>query len=242
MNHANTITSEWARIGAAFGAKPSDQTPDLERLLLDTARHLSQNARLFTMSLSWLSQYGDTLIAKHRLRHLIQHELEDDYHPIIGLLLDTLKSHTGTRHFNMAIQACRPARESMPLFEIERASEVLRKRSRKRATQLSKDWNLWAPPQQIKHDAIRPASWIIDKNPSLSFRASMKGDLRTTILIVLREIPDAGDSELALARNCTATRAAVRDALEDLELSGHITRRASGRKNTIELRRRGRAA
>ena len=70
----------------------------------------------------------------------------------------------------------------------------------------------------------------------------MKGDLRATILITLREKPEAGESELELARNCSATRAAIRPALEDLELSGHISRQELGRKKSILLRAMSMAA
>ena len=84
----DNLLSQWYRLGFAFGIAPGPTSPDLERTLLETARLAPGMARLFIMSATWLHAYGD-LIAAHRLRRLIAHELEPRHNPALGLLLDT---------------------------------------------------------------------------------------------------------------------------------------------------------
>ncbi len=55
----DNLLRQWTQIGAGFSAEPDGMTPDLERLLLDTARHAHEMARLFIMAAAWLHRYGD---------------------------------------------------------------------------------------------------------------------------------------------------------------------------------------
>ena len=73
--HLDNLIARWTRLGAGFSAESLPQTPDLERLILDTARHGPEMARLFIMAVTWLHLYGD-LVARHRLRRLAREELE----------------------------------------------------------------------------------------------------------------------------------------------------------------------
>ena len=156
----NNLIRQWTSIGAGFGVEPSYETPDLERLLLETARHASDMARLFIMAATWLRTYGD-LIAKHRLKRLIRDELEPEYGPILGLLLDTAQQGTHPLEFQSVTKTLGPAFSSRPLFESERQNAKLADRAERKASQLSREWNLWCQPMQLKVDAIRPASWLI---------------------------------------------------------------------------------
>ncbi len=100
------------------------------------------------------------------------------------------------------------------------------------------EWNLWIPEQPPRHDALRPASWILERNPGLEDRIVRRGDLRATILVTLRrDAPDGRvESEAALAKLCSANRVAVRKALADLELEGHcLRRREPGKRRTAIL-------
>lgn len=62
---------------------------------------------------TWLHTYGD-MIAKHRLKRLIQDELEPEARPILGLLLDTAQQGTHPLAFETVIKQLEPAKESMP--------------------------------------------------------------------------------------------------------------------------------
>lgn len=217
------LIAEWTRIGAGFNVDPAESTPDLERLILDTSRYAAADSRLFSMATTWLGMY-DKLVARHRLARLVVAELEPGYRPVLGLLLDLASTVKPTAHFNAAMAHCPPADLAEPLFEIDRQSEAFRARAERRASDISRRWNLWIEPMPPKKDAIRPGSWIIDHNPEFRARADFKGDLRASIMESLRADASVGGSESELARACGATRVAVRSALEDLETAGWILR------------------
>jgi hypothetical protein len=69
------------------------------------------------------------------------------------------------------------------------------------------------------------------RNPDLVPRADFRGDLRASVLASLGHDPGAGRSELDLARSCGGSRAQVRAALDNLEMTGKARRvRVEGRK------------
>ncbi|MCC6679166.1 MAG: GntR family transcriptional regulator [Phycisphaerales bacterium] len=231
------LIAEWTRIGAGFNVEPAAETPDIERLLLDTARLASADSRLFAMAMTWLSMY-DRLVARHRLARLVLAELEPGYRPVLGLLLELAQAQRGGGHLNSVIALCAPADLPGPLFEVDRGSPALAARAEQRASEASKRWNLWTEDMPVKRDAIRPAGWIIDHNPIFRARADFKGDLRASILEVLRGDAAAGASESELARHCGVTRMAVRAALADLELGGWVMRETGRRRTRTVIRER----
>src|SRR5687768_15672578 len=105
--------------------KPAARTPDVERLLLDTARVASANFRLFILAASWLAQYGD-YVAKHRLARLVHDELESEHRPTLGFLLEWAKDHGDSNgfRFNLAIDACGSAQDHRPLLDVERQNSL----------------------------------------------------------------------------------------------------------------------
>ena len=52
----------------------------------------------------------------------------------------------------------------------------------------------------------------------------LRGDLRVSVLAALRFDEGAGNSELALARAAGGSRAQIRNALENLEMTGRVRR------------------
>jgi hypothetical protein len=69
------------------------------------------------------------------------------------------------------------------------------------------------------------------RNPDLVPRADFRGDLRASVLASLGHDPGAGRSELDLARRSGGSRAQVRAALDNLEMTGKARRvRVEGRK------------
>ena len=198
------VIAQWARLGAAFNTQPAARSVDLELLLLNTARFASQDERVFVIVATWLCKYGH-LVAKHRLRRLATVELEEQHKPVLGLLLDTVRQQTGIAHFNDVIGECLPATEAAPLFEIERRHERLHRLAERHASPISKRWNLWARTLKPKDEALRPTRWIIENNPGYQCRADFKGDLRSSIIAALHHEPEAGESEMSLARSTGAT-------------------------------------
>lgn len=220
----DNIERRWARAGVLLNCTPSRRSPDLERLLLDTARRCPENARLLPLAATWLVEYGQ-FVARHRLRRLAIDELEAGHRPALGLLIDAAVAHGATRELLVVSDVCGPAAEPGPLSLVERSSPVLRAVSERNASELSRRWGVWAPEVEPKFDAVRPAPWLLARNPDYRDRIARKGDLRVSILETLRR--DAPGhmlpSEVALTRLSGATRTAVRKALVSLQREGLVT-------------------
>lgn len=231
----DNLIGTWSSLGAGFNAEPYEASDiDLERLLLDTARHTPKMARLFIMAATWLHAYGDT-IAKHRLKRLIDSELETEYRPILGLLLDTAQQGTHPREFESIIKHLSTEASPKPLFENFRENEKLVVIARHRASALSRKWGLWAQPIEFKEDAIRPASWMMARYPTLRTRADFRGDLRASILAALRHDPNAGESESRLAELAGGSRSQVSNALRNLKITGRVVARRAEGANRREI-------
>jgi hypothetical protein len=228
------LISQWTRIGAGFATDQSPEPPDLERLLLETARQATGMARVFIMAATWLHHYGD-LIAKHRLKRLIRDELECEHHATLGLLLDIAQQGTHPARFASIVRELSPASEPRPLFDVERSPARLAERARRRASLISARWGLWCEDIEFKKDALRPAFWLMSQNPGLITRADFRGDLRASVLAALEHDADAGLSELELARRCGGSRAQVRSALDNLELTGKARRFRTDRERRTRI-------
>jgi hypothetical protein len=143
----------------------------------------------------------------------------------LGFTLSLARKQSGSDHFNYAIKRCRPLAEPQALFEIDRQNEKLIELAKRYSCELGKQWGVWAQEERLYDDAIRPTDWIMQKNPSLKTRAVFGGKLQASILATLEVSPQAGRSESALARACLATRKAIRDALDHLELCQLVARK-----------------
>jgi hypothetical protein len=217
----DTLLGKWASLGAGFDGVPCTAVIDLERMLLETSRHAPEMARLFIVAATWLHTYGD-LIAKHRLKRLIRDELDPEYVPVLGILLDTAQQGTHPLEFQSVLKDLHPATVAQPLFLSMRSNPKLASIAKRKASALSQKWNLWCQPFELKFDALRPASWMIVQQPDLRTRADFRGDLRASILASLCHDPGAGTSEMRLAELAGGSRAQVRSALRNLELTGRV--------------------
>jgi hypothetical protein len=217
-----SLISRWARIGVLLHAAPAAETPDIERLLLESAREAPANVRVLTIAVSWLVAYGP-LVARHRLRRLAATELSGEFQPILGLILDTAVAHGAPRELSIVTELCRVAAPPRPLAAIQRADASLTELAERTASPLARTWGVLVPEILPRAELLRPATWVLANNPGLRDRALRKGDLRCSILESLRI--DAGGragSEAELARLCGATRAAVRKALDALVREGEV--------------------
>jgi hypothetical protein len=235
----HSVASRWVRLGAMLNVQAAARSPDIERLLLDTARVAAANSRLLILSSGWLALYGD-YVAKHRLARLIRDELQPEHRPTLGLMLEWAKAYgraNGSR-FNLAIEACGSAIDARPLFDVERRNQALARLAERRASALSRKWGRWMADFDLKEDALRPAEWVAEQNPSLSERALTGGDLVASVLAECEADAEMIESEAELARRCGASRPAVRDAIRRLRLAGRVRSVSRGRSNTVELRPR----
>lgn len=233
------VERDWARLGVLFNCRASRRTPDLERLLLDTARACPDNARLLPLVVTWLSQYGQ-FVARHRLKRLVQAELEPEHSATLGLIVEECIAAGGTRELLTVSEACEPRRPAGPLSRAQRTEASLAEIAKRHASDASARWGAWAPPVEPKPNAIRPVSWLLEHNPELRERIVRKGDLRVSIIETLRRDVPGGTvpSEVALANLSGATRAAVRKALGALCLEGVVSAGAmpeKGREHRVTL-------
>jgi len=209
------VAAQWAKFGIGFNVEPSPKTPDLERLLVDTAVACPRNARLFILAVTWLSKFG-IYVAAHRLKTLATSTLAPEDQATLAVILETAVNHGAPKVLRQVVaDALEAAPNPGPLLDVDRNNyaDILEKE----ATETSKRWGRWVQPIELKHDAIRAPTWVIEQNPSLAWRAAHKGDLRCSIAETLRRDLFGGPvSESELARQCGATRAAVRAALADL--------------------------
>lgn len=238
-NPLSDLESRWARLGVLFNCAPAAEPPDIERTLLDTARALPDNPRLFPLVLTWLARHGHA-VARHRLKRLITAELEPEHRPALGLLLDEAVAHGAPAELRTPRDACRSASHPAPLAAAFRTHPALLRVAESEASPLSRRWGVWLPPVQPKPDAIRPAPWIRTQNPSWASRVIRRGDLRASVLETLRlDLAGSADSIAALAHATAATRPAVTDAIHALEEEGavlHHQRNTGGRNRSVTLR------
>ena len=213
-------------------------TPDLEHLILLTAVHGKDDPRAMTVAITWLSRYA-SLVAEHRLCKLISESAIPRNQTcglgfMLNVALEHARLHDRRRNLERAMDLCEPADKPRPYFTIDCVNEAMRRRAKRRASEVSKRWNLWVEPLELKYDALRPAAWVIAKNPDLAFRADCRGDLRATILIALTEDRSA-PSVSELSRRCGVSRTAVVNALQDLQLANRVICERKGRSCRIKL-------
>lgn len=238
--HTDNLERDWVQVGVLFGCEPSGNSPDLERLLLDTARQCHTNARLLPLAVTWLVQYGQ-FIARHRLKRLVLEELEPEFQAVLGLVIEEAVEHGATRDLLIVSEVCEALAPPQPLAAVQRNSEPLSRISERRASDRSRRWGVWASPVVPKEDAVRPVTWLLQRNPGFRERIIRKGDLRVSILETLRRdaVEHTVPSESALTRLSGATRTAVRKALASLELEGMVVvgaQRNNDRDNSVQLR------
>lgn len=237
-NPLSDLEPRWAKLGVLFNCAPASEPPDIERTLLDTARALPDNPRLFPLVLTWLVEHGSG-VARHRLKRLITTELEPEHQPALGLLLEESITHGAPAELRIARDTCRPAGHPAPLAAAFRTHPELVRVAEAQASPASRRWGVWFPPVQVKPDAVRPAAWIRDHNPSWASRVIRRGDLRASILEALRlDLDGSADSIATLAHATGATRLAVTHAVQALVQEGeirHTLRQPGARNRSVTL-------
>lgn len=231
-----SIESRWAALGVVFNCAPARSAPDIERLLIDTASEIPGNPRLFSLVATWLAIYGHC-VARHRLARLIADECPHEQRPALGLLLEEAVRLGGPRDLRIAIARCEPASVLGPLFDVQRGHRSLASIAEGSASDVSRKWGVWAPEAERREEAIRPVAWVLKRVPECRERLVRKGDLRCSIVEVLRlDFAGVASSVAALTRACGSTRAGLERALDALVREGAVTvRAAAGSKRDREV-------
>lgn len=229
-----SVYSGWKKLGANFNVGPAPITPDLERLLIETAGVIPENSRLYVVVLSWLAA-NYRLVCRHRLAGLAAGISDPVSSAVLGFMLEEAKTILSTDHFNIAIKQCESLTEPRPLFLVDCISDSFKNTAEAKSGDISRKWGLWCEDISLKPESVRPVSWIINNNPALIHRAIFNGNLRASIIETLKHDSDSGQSESLLARCCNVTRKALRDALDHLEYCQAVHRVNTGSKVRIIL-------
>ncbi len=232
----------WARVGILFACEPANESPDLERLLLATARWAPENSRLIPAAVTWLATCGD-FVARHRLASLARAELEPEARAVLELILEEAVRHGASPKLRIGRggRGAEPAFDPpAPLPKVQRGHAALALLAEQNSSYIARRLGLWFPPVELRPEILRPPRWILARNPTYYDRIVRKGDLRASILETLaRDVRDRRAwSESHLAGLVGATLPAVRAALADLTLEGRVERGAApsnGRDHPVRL-------
>lgn len=233
----DSVYAAWTRLGFGFSVAPSDETPDLERLLLATARFSPDHPRLFLGAVNWVARWW-TAVARLRLRQLIQEELEEPHRPVLAALIEeAARLSGGHKDLLDAISKCTPNKKAHPLFVVERGCASLVSAVEKGSSPAGKKWGCWFDPVEKKEDVLFAKNRVLHQNPTLIERTVRRGDLRASILESFRFDRKEFPSETALAAHLSASRIAVRKSLDALEGEGITLRQPPlhGRKIRIAM-------
>lgn len=162
-----SVARRWARLGVFLNVPPADRTPELERLILDTARLAPANSRLFFLGATWLGEYGGC-VDDQRLAQLISSELESEHRSVLGLMLELARGVAcGDSRLEQSIRVCAPAIDARPLFDVENQNPLFAQLAERRASALSRRWGRWMAEFRPEPRALRPKRWISEQNPGL---------------------------------------------------------------------------
>lgn len=229
-----TLVAQWKYWGAEFNVPPCGGPVNLEQLLVDTAKGLADNPRLLVMAVTWLAEHHEIVDLDQFAK--LADKLRGRDSARLGLLLETAQGFIGTDVFGHVIAACHPWESPEPLFDVDRSSHGMARLAERSASPISGKWGLWAEPiEELKHDAMRPASWIAQHNTTFLLRCLLKGDVRSKVITALGEEGLIDVTETDLTRRAGCTRRAMHLALENLEAAGLIDRRRQGRSYAISL-------
>ena len=87
-----SVLMRWSKLGIIFNVASADSTPDIERLLVNTAIVLPEQSRLFSVVISWLYR-NYRLVCRHRLSGFAEQISSSETSAVLGLVLDIVKRH-----------------------------------------------------------------------------------------------------------------------------------------------------
>lgn len=167
------VFQNWSRMGVAFGAGPSSNPPDPEQLLLDTAKACPDASRLFICAVTWLVEYGQVIDA-NRLVDMSLQSLSPEEQATLGLLLETAVEHKASRHLISRIGELAVAPTPNFLFKVDQRFST--ERVAQTATPTSRRWGRWMQAFELKTDALRSHSYVLEHNPEIAGRLRELGD------------------------------------------------------------------
>ncbi|MFG0247554.1 MAG: hypothetical protein ACF8OB_01600 [Phycisphaeraceae bacterium JB051] len=166
------VISQWARIGLFIGEEIASTTPHLEQLIIDTARAIPNNARLFYAIMSWLSQYG-VLVNVGQLQKLLEDDLASEHHPALAALIALSVKHGAPSKLMRISDRCEAADNTRPLFISHQHSVTLKDLAKQQACSECLKWNIWVTDQNPLGDILRPLPWILKHNPEFKSRLAV---------------------------------------------------------------------
>ncbi|MCA9272842.1 MAG: hypothetical protein KDA31_07340 [Phycisphaerales bacterium] len=237
--NTDRLLDDWAEVGVRTGGAPSGRTPDLERLLVETARHAPEDARLLQCGATWLVTFGQ-FVARRRLLRLVTDELNPEIQAILGLAIDEAMQRGAPLELRSLRDTWRPLGDPVPLLYAQREQRALWANAEQNASDHSRHWGVYAPPIEFRPDDVRPPGWLVSRHPSYRDRIVRRGDVRASIIESLRfDAPGQRvSSEAEIARLCGANPATAQRALRALELEGVVCFGEAPKGNAFSVRLR----
>jgi len=207
------VRASWVRLGVNVSGAPSPTPVDLEALLLETAKLVRTDARLFWGVASWLHVYGNLVDGR-----LLSNMLSKTPPPAAFAALVIASE---CPQLTALLRRCKPTAPPLPLFEVMTTSNILRDKVTRAHLPQFAAWGFLVDEVQLRPEALRPATWLYRNNHALLIRAILGAGLRAQILTVL--IDDGAPSTASdLARRLGRQYASVHGTLGCLRLSNLV--------------------
>jgi hypothetical protein len=177
----------------------------------DVERLLVDSAKLFAGNNKQLSTVASWLcryyrvVCKHRLTKVIEDNLYPETFAQLKSLLSFVKCQVSSEHFNLAIKACGNFENAAAYFG------------------------------RVDYANIKEPPVVMRDNPDLHYRAIFSGGLKASVIVSLIHSAEVGVSEVALAKSCSVTRKALRDALDHLEFCQLVCRESTTARTKLTL-------
>lgn len=190
------IATQWARMGAYFGAAPLRRPVDLEGLIVATARAAPDDERLFVVAASWLAVHHG-FVNGRRLAALASTLLNPGVTPadreasaVLGAMLAWAADMAGgAEGLTAAAARCRPLAKARALFRVSALLPSVAERTRRNALPRFARWGLWHTDDTPKLAAVRPVAWLLLHAPELHIRAvagpTLEADILAAVLLGL---------------------------------------------------------
>jgi len=140
MKLANfSIESQWVRLGFGLNSGTSDFTPDVESLIVSSARCFRENSRLTELVVSWLARNGD-YVAKHRLKGRISQLTDVVEKATLGLVIESAIELGASPDFACTVVSCELLAVPQAISLTDEHTPYFRVLAEETARDLSRKW------------------------------------------------------------------------------------------------------
>jgi hypothetical protein len=192
MENLKTLSAQWARLGFRINASPSDDTIDIEKLIVKTSIEGGNDPTIFWGMLAWVVNYGDLINVSRLSRHL-----DEGDSAVIAAVLDVALSKGADKKLANVLGKCRKAKPEKILFHIMETNKITAQVEKENGLDIFKKWGLYCSTISDKSDALHTRQYVLDHNFNLFLRALFGANIRAEILFHLSHVPKSYIKELS---------------------------------------------